>query len=291
MKVLLCGATGFIGRHIEASLKQAGHEVIATSSRASPQSVQVDFTRDTDPSTWIERLKGVDAVVNAVGVLRDTRQRPMTAVHADTPCALFDACAQIGVRRVVQISALGLNGNPTLYAKTKLTAEQHLLHLTQAGQLDGTVLQPSIVFGQGGASTELFKGLAKLPFWLLPSPVIKAQIQPIAVDDLATLVVRLLASKHSDRYQVVPCVGSTSMTLVDFLQTLREKMGHRPASFIPLPDLITRWSARLGDVVPVSPWCTETLTLLRQDNIAPSVLTSQLLGRQPLGPTAFSLDR
>lgn len=291
MKVLLCGATGFIGRHIEAALKQAGHEVIATSSRGSPPSVQVDFTRDTDPSTWIERLKGVDAVVNAVGVLRETRQRPMAAVHADTPCALFDACAQIGVRRVVQISALGLNGNPTLYAKTKLTAEQHLLHLTQAGQLDGTVLQPSIVFGQGGASTELFKGLAKLPFWLLPSPVIKAQIQPIAVDDLATLVVRLLASKHSDRYQMVPCVGSTPITLVDFLQTLREKMGHRPASFITLPDLITRWSARLGDVFPVSPWCTETLTLLRQDNIAPSEVTRQLLGRQPLGPTAFSLDR
>ena len=52
-----------------------------------------------------------DAVVNAVGVLRDTRARPIDAVHRDTPIALFDACAQAGVQRVVHISALGIDGS------------------------------------------------------------------------------------------------------------------------------------------------------------------------------------
>lgn len=290
MKVLLCGATGFIGRHIDAALKQAGHEVIAAGTHPSSNAVRVDFTRDTNPAVWIDRLRGIDVVVNAVGVLRDTRQRPMKAIHADTPCALFDACVQAKVNRVIHISALGLNGNPTLYAKTKRIADQHLLALTRTGQLDGSVLQPSIVFGPGGASTDLFMGLAKLPLWLLPSPVIKAQIQPIAVTDLATLVVQLLSTKPSNPYEVVPCVGSTPLTVVDFLQLLRQKMGRRPASFIAIPDLVTRWSARLGDAFPISPWCTETLTLLRQDNVATSAITSQLLGRPPLGPKEFSLD-
>lgn len=291
MNILLCGASGFIGRHIHAALTAAGHTVVPARSRPSPGTIAVDFSRDTDAATWLPRLKEVDAVVNAVGVLRDRPQRPMQAVHTDTPKALFEACAQAGVRRVIHVSALGIQSNPTRYALTKLAAEQHLLALNQTGSLDGVVLRPSVVFGRGGASSELFTHLARLPVWLMPGPVYQTHIQPIAVADLAQVVVQLLTPAHLGQTGVVACVGPEALPLGDFLDVLRAKLGHKPALRLTLPKSLTHLSARMGDVIPISPWCSETLALLSQDNVAPVELIQTLLGRQPMAPSQFNLQR
>ena len=63
------------------------------------------FSKALTAEAWLPHLAGIDAVINAVGVLRDSAGRPLQAMHADAPIALFDACAAAGVRRVVQISA------------------------------------------------------------------------------------------------------------------------------------------------------------------------------------------
>lgn len=289
MNILLCGASGFIGRHIHAALTAAGHTVVPARSHPEPGSVAVNFNQDTTPAIWLPRLQGVDAVVNAVGVLRDRPLRPMQAVHTDAPKALFEACAQAGVRRVIHVSALGIQGNPTRYALTKLAAEQHLLALNQTGSLDGVVLRPSVVFGRGGASSELFVNLARLPVWLLPQLMYQTRIQPIAVGDLAQVVVQLLTPTHMGQTDVVACVGPEALPLGDFLDVLRAKMGHKPARRLTLPKGLTHLSARMGDVIPISPWCSETLALLSQDNVAPVAQTQTLLGRQPMAPSQFNL--
>lgn len=286
----MCGASGFIGRHIRAALERAGHTVIAGRSQPRAGSIQVDFVHDTRAATWLPKLQGLDAVVNAVGVLRDSPQRPMQAVHADAPVALFDACAQAGVRRVVHISALGIQGNPSAYARTKLVADRHLRALTDAGKLDGMVVRPSVVFGKGGASSELFMTLAHSPVWLLPRPVTETRIQPVAVSDLALVVAQLLAPAHRQQSGEIACVGARALTVVDFLAVLRAKLGHPPAHVFTLPDRLTRWSARLGDHIPISPWCSQTLALLSQDNVAPTAMTAALLGREPLGPDQFQIE-
>lgn len=281
MNILLCGANGFIGSHIRQALTQAGHEVVSGVSSASSLStrhVVVDYARDTNAAVWLPRLQGVEAVINAVGVLRHTSRRPICAVHADTPKALFDACAQSGVRRVIQVSALGVDGNPTSYAQTKLAADQRLLNMTTAGQLDGTVLRPSIVFGKGGDSSEMFVNLARLPLVALPGPVLQARVQPIAVTDLAQGVAALVAP-GAHTAGPLACVGPQALPLGDFIVSLRSQLGHSPARVLRLPDLITRFSARVGDAIPVSPWCSETLALLAQDNVGDATAFESLLGR------------
>lgn len=285
MNVLLCGSSGFIGRNVTKALLTAGHRVIATRSPASPadaQAITVDFSRDTDPAIWLARLKGVDAVVNAVGVLRDTRQRPIQAVHTEVPKALYTACAQAGVRRVVHVSALGIEGSNTAYAQTKLAAERHLLGLSEQGLLDGVVLRPSVVFGASGDSSKLFMNLAQLPVLMLPQAMIRARIQPVAVGDLALAVARLLQESRSLK-GILPCVGATPLSMADFIGSLRQQLGKGKALVMPLPGFMTTLSARIGDQVPALPFCTETLSLLEQDNVAPVQAFTEVLGHRPIG--------
>jgi uncharacterized protein YbjT (DUF2867 family) len=289
MTILLCGSSGFIGQQIMQALSAAGHEVVATRSPRSRQtgaSVEVDFNRDTRVDAWLPRLSGIDAVINAVGVLRDTRRRPMRAVHEATPKALFDACAQAGVRRVIQVSALGIEHNPTLYAHTKLAADEHLLQLNAQGQLDGVVLRPSIVFGEGGDSSRLFMTLARSPVLWLPAAVIRARVQPLVVQDLAQAVVQLLGGSSSVR-GVLPCVGPQALTLADFIACLRQQQGHHAAWTTTMPSSLTRLSVRIGDHIPAMPWCSETLALLAQDNVAPPHSFEAVLGRAPVPPADF----
>lgn len=282
MNILLCGANGFIGSNIRRALTQAGHTVVSGVSTArgpSSQQVVVDYARDTQVATWLPRLQCIDAVINAVGVLRDTARRPIAAVHTDTPKALFDACVQAGVRRVIQVSALGIADNDTRYASTKRAADQHLLALAATGQLDATVLRPSIVFGKGGDSSTLFVNLARLPVALLPGPVIEARMQPVAVTDLAQAIAALLPP-GSQTTGPLACVGPEALKLGDFIASLRSQLGHTPARVLRLPDVFTRLSARLGDAVSASPWSSEAVTLLEHDNVGDAAEFEALLGRR-----------
>lgn len=285
MNILLCGTSGFIGRHIHRALAQAGHQVHPTTSKpphGSTQSITVDFNRDTDAAAWRDRLQGIDAVINAVGVLRDTRQRPIQAVHTDTPKALFNACAQAGVRRVIHISALGIDHSKVLYATTKLAAEQHLLSLNAQGLLDAAILRPSIVFGAGGDSSKLFMALAQCPALMLPRAMSRARVQPVAVGDLADAVTRLLGESRTFR-GIMPCVGLAPLSMLELVASLRHQLGKGRALVLPLPDLLTTLSARIGDQIPALPFCTDTLALMQQDNVAAPQPFAALLGREPIG--------
>lgn len=286
--IFLTGATGFVGRHVAARLRADGHRVVEGISPrrkpSGPDQCAVDFSRDLSAGDWLARLDGIDAVVNAVGVLRDSPRQPIAALHRDAPRALFDACAQAGVRRVVQVSALGVDHGDTRYASTKRAADAHLLALAaRPPAADGTalsacVVRPSVVFGQGGASSALFMNLAKLPVVVLPRPVLKALVQPVAVQDLAEAIAALLG-RADDRQGVVACAGPEALPMGDLIASLRAQCGHGKAGVLPLPEPLTRLSARLGDLVPASPWCSESLAMLGTDNVADAGVLQALLGR------------
>ncbi len=301
LNVLVCGARGFIGRAVVRALQARGHRVVlGVSPRRGPAPVPgegpgpgrrlaMDFATEADPATWQPRLAGIDAVVNTVGVLRDTRARPIEALHHTGPAALFEACARAGIRRVVQVSALGIDGSDTPYATTKRAAERALAGLAAAARLDPVVLRPSIVFGRGGASSELFLLLSRLPLLVLPGPMVTAAIQPVAVDELAEVIAGLVDAPlprldvpgpaHAPALPVWPAVGPRPVRLADFIASLRAQASRTPARTWVLPDEATRFTARLGDHVPASPWCSDALSLLGQDNVADPAAFAALLGR------------
>lgn len=304
MRILLTGSTGFIGSTLMRTLIRAGHSVRGCVSprhhQAPNNSIVVDFARDTAINTWMPRLSDTDVVINAVGVLRNSRSNPIDAVHCDTPKALFSACAQAGIGQVIQISALGVAQGNTRYALTKRAADEHLLGLAQQHpHLEATVLRPSVVFGKGADSSTLFMQLASLPVAVFPGPMLDAQIQPISVFDLAQAVVELLAKHHKtsdlpaglsseaqpttlgalEASKILECTGPQALTMGDFVASLRQQRGYSPAKVLRLPPVLTKLSARMGDMVPGVPWCTEALHMLAIDNTGNHKPLEQILGR------------
>lgn len=271
--VLVCGASGFVGRSVVERLRRAGLAVTGGASATH------DFQRNLTPEAWLPLVTGFDAVVNAVGLLRDTPQRRLEPIHHHAPAALFEACARAGVRRVVQISANGVAHSSTRYASTKRAADDTLLRLRAAGRLDGIVLRPSIVFGRGGASAALFMNLARLPVLMLPQAAVRAQVQPVALQDVAEAVLQVVQDGGPE---LVTAVGPRALSLAAFIAELRrQRTGGRAAAarVLALPDTPSRWSARLGDLISAQPWSSESLALLEQDNIGDAAAFERVLGR------------
>lgn len=261
MKVLLTGANGFIGRQILAGLRARGHVVVAavrnpeTSRRRFPdiETVRVDFNRDVSADVWRPRLVGIDAVVNCAGVLHGGRGQDMDAIHAAAPIALFEACVAVGVRRVVQISAVSAEDSAgTAYALTKKRADDHLRTLP----LDWTILRPSLVYGDGSyGGTSVLRGLAGLPF---VSPSIgdgSAPFRPLYMDDLVETIARVI---EQDRFagRTLEPVGPQVMTERDLVARYRRWLGLKPAVPIAVPLPILRLAARMADMAGGGPMGT-----------------------------------
>lgn len=258
MRILVLGASGFIGSHVAAALRAAGHEALPG---------KVDFTRALRPEDWLPALRGVDAVLNAVGIIRERGRRTFDALHYTAPRALFEACRIAGVRRVVQISALGADESArSRFHRTKRGADDYLAGL----DLDWAIVQPSLVFGEGGESARLFALLAALPLTPLPGDG-RQSVQPIHIDDLIEALVKLVSVPMKIRLHAV---GPREVTLREWLRILRAQMGLGRPRFVEVP----LW------LVPVE---RETLQMLQRGNTASPETITQLLRRPPRDPKQF----
>jgi uncharacterized protein YbjT (DUF2867 family) len=286
MVILITGATGFIGRRLVAAFRAAEHRVIAVSRHAGAHAdtVSADFTHDLDPAIWVPRLAGVDVVINAVGLLRERGSQTFESVHTRAPQALFAACAAAGVKKVIQVSALGAERGGTGYFKSKHAADEYLATLP----LSWTIVQPSLVFGAGGASATLFTLLASLPVTPLPGGGFQ-RVQPIHIDEAVAAIGKIIDIDVMTCRRVA-LVGPSPVSLRDFLQSLRARMQLPRARFISIPAGVMRISAAVAELLPGSLLDRETLSMLNAGNTASPEDTQRLLGRAPTSPEQLLTD-
>ena len=156
MRILLTGATGFAGHHVAMALFAAGHEVVGCSRHRNEALhrypdfgwIRIDLERDRTVDAWRPRLTGFHALINTAGVLRERPGQTFDAVNFEAPRALFQACAERGPRRVIQLSAPDCERDPRAYAASKLRAERALAEL----DLDWTVVRASLMHPEDLAS-------------------------------------------------------------------------------------------------------------------------------------------
>jgi uncharacterized protein YbjT (DUF2867 family) len=279
MRVLLTGASGFIGQRLGAALRRQGHEVVCA-ARHPPQtactsSVVVDFTRDIRAEDWLPRLAGIDVVINAAGILRETRGQTFESIHVLAPVALFTACATAGVRRVIQISALGADASARSgYHLSKRRADEALAKLP----LEWVIVQPSLVYGAGGTSARMFTALATAPLIPLPGRG-EQRIQPLHIDDLIDGILALLRGDGPSRSRI-PFVGPEALTFEAFLAQLRGALGLPPPRFVRIPLTLVRLAAQVGRRLRSSLLEPETLDMLVRGNTDDPAPLRRLLGRR-----------
>lgn len=286
MRLLITGAGGFIGDHLTRALLAAGHQVVAgcrdprrmVARHPGVEPLAVDFGRDHHPSCWLPRLSGVDAVINTVGIIREGRDGGFDALHRVAPQALFDACVEVGVGRVIQISALGADDEArSRYHLTKRAADDHLAALP----IHWTILRPSIVYGLGAESSAFFRALAALPVVGLPEGGVQP-VQPVHVEDLVSVVFAAL-EEGAPSGRRIDLVGPRPVTLRELLSQWRRWLGMGPLRVIALPYRPVFFSARVGGLLPGTPVSSEAVEMLRRGNTGDPEPLRRMFGIVPRG--------
>lgn len=285
MNILVTGANGFIGSHLVQALMSAGHKVTpcVRNTRAAQQRwptlnpVQADYSRDHDASDWVPRLVNIDIVINAVGIIRETGKQTFDALHTQAPIALFRAGKYAGVKRIIQISALGADETAlSQYHLSKRAADEFLMAL----DLEWAIVMPSIVYGPGAKSMALFKALAALP--LIPLLDKGNQpIQPIHIDDLTRGILQLTRPEAPSRLRI-EMVGPHVITMRDLYSQLRKWLGMGHARYISTPYRMALLAGRLSGFLGKTPMTSETIRMLQKGNTGDVRPFIQLFGFIPL---------
>ena len=298
MRILLTGASGFIGQHLLQALLLEGHHVVCAvrkpRSSTDPRLsyIHADFANDTQQTDWLARLSGIDAVINTVGIFRESGSQTFARLHTETPRALFAACAEShDVQMVIQFSALGADREAdTPYHLSKKAADDFLASLP----LRAYIVQPSLVYGSEGTSARAFRTLASMPLTVRFGSAPQL-VQPIHVDDLVAAVVGLLKYRlpippGAGTALRVPLVGPQAMPFVDYLAALRSSMGMGRQLVLPLPGVLARALAHLGRWLPGGLLDPDALRMLERGNAGDPGMTTQLLGHPPRPVSRFITD-
>ena len=285
--VLVTGASGFVGSHVVPAVVDAGHRVVALVrdddaaqtvfgrvARAQRELVQTRIGDVTQPATLPAAIDGVDAIVHLVAVPRDyDHGATLRLVNTEGTRNLVHAAREAGPKRFVHLGALGVTDDPDLhYASSKAKA----MAIVRDSGLDWTILEPSLLFGARDGFFNLIAGLVRMSPGIVPiTGSGQARFQPMAIEDLARVVVTALADDATIG-QSYPLGGPRYWTYREIVEEVLSAMGKRRV-LVPMPVPLIRLVAGSAEFVRVPfPVATDQLRQLKHDNIGPldSVVTA-----------------
>lgn len=298
-RVLVLGGSGFVGRHLCEQLVRAGWQVTVPTRRASQaQAVQhlpglTVVRADVHDAQALQRLlPGHAAVVNLVAILHGD-EAAFERTHVTLPTTLARAMQACGVRRLVQVSALGADPQagataPSMYLRSKSRGEAVLQAAAQTGSpasLQLTVLRPSVIFGADDRFLNLFAQLQRhLPVLALGGA--SARFQPVWVQDVAQALVRCLQQPATVGQTFEAC-GPQVCTLRELVQLAARLSRGQTRPILNLPEPLARLQAMLMEWLPGP-------TLMSRDNLdsmrVANVASGTLPGLEALGITPAALS-
>ncbi|GAB4528300.1 MAG: NAD-dependent epimerase/dehydratase family protein [Pleurocapsa sp.] len=284
MKILVTGATGFIGGHLLPRLLQDKHEIVVATRHTNsveklsipvPHVVVGEIDGNTD---WSEALSGIDAVIHLAGrahILQENVADPeaeFQRVNVTGTKNLVKQSLAAGVKRFIFISSIGAVATlsdrilteetppqpDTPYGRSKLEAEQALVKLTENTAMSWTILRPTLVYGEGNPGN--MANLLKLIQLRIPLPLgaINNRRNFLYVGNLVDAIALCLT--HSQAVNKLFLIGDTErLSTPELIQQIATALSIS-VTLIPIPlsflKLLGSWgdfsSNILGKSLPIN---------------------------------------
>ena len=233
----------------------------------------------TEPSTLPAAMAGIDAIVHLAAIPRDfDGGQSLRLVNTEGTRNVVHAAREAGVRRFVHQGALAVVDEPDLhYASSKAKA----MAIVRDSGLDWTLLDPSLLFGPRDGFFNLIAGLVRMSPGVVPiTGTGAARFQPLAIDDLARIVVAVLADDATVGHEY-PLGGPRYWTYREIVEEVLAAMGKRRI-LVPMPVPVIRLVAGAAELVRLPfPVATDQLRQLKFDNIGPLDSVRTAFGFEP----------
>lgn len=292
--LLITGATGYIGQHVVRRLVAQGEHprcLVRTPQKAARlfpgAELEIVQGDTTDPASLAEAVQGVDTIVHAAFITADRKEGPgnrYAETNVQGTANLIKAAQEANVRRIIEISGLGTrSAKAGSYMQGRYLAEKQL----KESMLDWTIIQPSVLFGK---DAPFIKGLSDL---IRSSPVVpligggKIMFQPIYVEDVASVVLWVLAEPERSSRQTFTIGGPAYYSFTQIIDALLHSM-HKTRLKVPAPrPLVGIGAALMEAVLPKPPLTKAAMALFAFDNTTDLNSIERQFGFSPMSFTQF----
>jgi NADH dehydrogenase len=273
-RVCILGGSGFVGRHLCAELARRHFRIRVLTRRTARCRHLLVFPTielvETDvhyASRLNVHFRDCDAVVNLVGILNEGSggNQRFDEAHALLPAKVSEACQFNGIKRILHMSALGVDPQgPSNYLRTKAAGEE----AAHAAELEGTAVtsfRPSVIFGPDDDFFNRFASLLALSPLVFPLACPNSRLAPVYVEDVCRAFVDSLGEKATFGKRLELC-GPRSYTLKELVEYTAGVLGLR-RKVIGLNDGLSRLQARVLEVLPGKPFSYDNYLSLGKDSV------------------------
>lgn len=288
MKVFLTGATGFVGRHMLRRLLDEGHAVRALvrdpqRARELEQTGVELVEGDVVSGAGLEpSLQGCDGVIHLVGIIAEKGGNTFERVHHLGTKNVVEAARREGVRRFIQMSAIGVRADGVAaYQTSKWRGEEEV----RRSGIPYCILRPSLIFGPGdGFVSQMIETMRTAPLFRPVPGNGSPKFRPIFIGDVVACFARALTAEAATN-QTIELGGADELTLDQVLAEIARCAGVRkPAVHIPMP-LMFCGAFLLQSILRNPPVTVDQLRMLREGSSCDIEPMIRILGVKPRGFT------
>ncbi|ADD69207.1 NAD-dependent epimerase/dehydratase [Denitrovibrio acetiphilus DSM 12809] len=270
-RVLVTGATGFVGNAVLASLNKHGYVPVALVRHGSENKLKhsVEMVKGDvmDKASLLKALEGIYAVVHLVGIIREYPSRGVTfeKMHHTATKNIVEAAAEMGIKRYIHMSANGTRLNAVSdYHITKQLAEDEVKN----SGLDYTIFRPSLVYGQDDSFINMLAGYMKR------TPVFSYfgdgsyPMQPVFVGDVAECFVKAIDNQSTTK-MIYPLCGKNVYTYKHLLRLVGKALG-KNIILLPVPEFAIKTGISLFGKANWFPITKDQFIMLTEGNTCSS---------------------
>ena len=270
-RICILGGTGFVGRHLITRLAGEGHYVKVLTRRRERHrdllilpTVHVIEANVRDEAVLLREFRGMDAVINLVGILNESSRKRFRDIHVELPRRVMAACRKSNIKRLLHMSALHADAGrgASQYLRTKGEGE-NAMH-AESG-IAVTSFRPSVIFGPEDDFFNRFVRLLKITPYFFPLACPQAKLAPVYVGDVVEAFARALNNRATFGQRYDLC-GPRSYSLREMVEYAAQQAGVNRC-IVGLGKGMSSLFATLLEIVPGKPMSRDNLASLRQDSV------------------------